>query len=152
MATVHHVDRNTDRHTERVVEKHVDNVANEVKDPLANSLIPEMIEEMKKDSKDDLLHKTGLFYNRGKMLGKVCQIYNYMVEYTQLLSGIQGGFAKVFAGYSHSSQATYALKVVAKCSLIKPKSKQKVNLSINSFMIASYVSSSSRQKSIFIAH
>ncbi len=75
MTTVHHVDRNTDRHTERVVEKHVDNVANEVKDPLANSLIPEMIEEMKKDSKDDLLHKTGLFYNRGKMLGKVGKIY-----------------------------------------------------------------------------
>lgn len=44
---------------------------------------------------------------------------------------IQGGFAKVFAGtLAGPHRAQYAIKIVAKCSLQKPRAQQKVQILI----------------------
>ena len=97
--------------------------------------IPEIIEERRKDAEGRVL---AYRYARGKLLGKVspmhsacCQQSHEHVCQPYLTCPLpppllQGGFAKCFLGTSLQSRTQYALKIVAKSSLVKPRAKQKV--------------------------
>lgn len=71
--------------------------------------IPEIIEERRRDSRGDI---TTTKYHRGKLLGK-------------------GGFAKCFVGTLLPNKTLYALKIVAKTTIAKPRAKQKVRTMSN---------------------
>ncbi|KAJ1430239.1 hypothetical protein B484DRAFT_52587 [Ochromonadaceae sp. CCMP2298] len=74
-------------------------------DPLATCNIPEFIEDLR-----DAANGRIVSYKRGKLLGK-------------------GGFAKVFAG-SIAGRTQYAIKIVAKASLLKVRAQQKLQTEI----------------------
>eukprot|EP00605_Chrysophyceae_sp_TOSAG23-4_P002605 GSChrysophyteH1.ASY1.ANO1.2876.1 assembled CDS len=70
--------------------------------------IPDIIEERRRDTEGKVYSNR---YLRGKLLGK-------------------GGFAKCFLGTSMQSKNQYALKIVSKDSLVKPRAKQKLQTEI----------------------
>ncbi|KAJ1440139.1 kinase-like domain-containing protein [Ochromonadaceae sp. CCMP2298] len=80
-------------------------MASKSKDPLASCNIPEVIEDRKGEGDGMLI------YRRGKLLGK-------------------GGFAKVFATTLSTGRTQYAIKIVAKASLLKVRAQQKLQTEI----------------------
>ena len=56
---------------------------------------------------------------------------------------IQGGFAKVFAGTLAPNRSQYAIKIVAKCSLQKPRAQQKVRVYPTKFLALDTVNTGS---------
>ena len=95
--------------------------------------IPDIIEERRKDAEGRVL---SFKYLRGKLLGKV-RHHRISINTSLFIKSIshispsatraeQGGFAKCFLGTSLQSKTQYALKIVAKNTLVKPRAKQKV--------------------------
>eukprot|EP01038_Epipyxis_sp_PR26KG_P007940 gene7940-10774_t len=84
------------------------NAANTAVAKIEEEIIPDVIEDRRKDTDGKVVINK---YLRGRMLGK-------------------GGFAKVFLGSLVPSNTQYALKIVAKSSLIKHRAKHKLQSEI----------------------
>lgn len=86
----------------------------------------EVVEERRKTEDGQVvLHR----YLKGKLLGKVLHtnyLFFKLCPYFSCTYPRQGGFAKCYLGTAIPSKEQYALKVVLKSTLSKPKAKQKV--------------------------